>query len=70
MGALMISIDGHHPDLEKFITHKSDLGITQGANMSVRMTDDFFNAIKNDEDWVMEFTRDETGETITKTNKT
>lgn len=65
----MISIDGHHPDLEKFITHKSDLGITQGANMSVRMTDDFFNAVKNDEDWVMEFTRDETGETITKTAK-
>lgn len=65
----MISIDGHHPDLEKFITHKSDLGITQGANMSVRMTDDFFNAVKNDEDWVTEFTREETNETITKTAK-
>ena len=65
----MISIDGHHPDLEKFITHKSDLGITQGANMSVRMTDDFFNAVKNDEDWVMEFTREETNETIIKTAK-
>ena len=68
-GALMISIDGHHPDLKEFITHKSDLGITQGANMSVRMTDDFFEAVKNDDDWVMSFTRPETGETITKKEK-
>lgn len=65
----MISIDGHHPDLKEFITHKSDLGITQGANMSVRMTDDFFEAVKNDDDWVMSFTRPETGETITKREK-
>lgn len=65
----MISIDGHHPDLKEFITHKSDLGITQGANMSVRMTDDFFEAVKNDDNWVMSFTRPETGETITKREK-
>ena len=65
----MISIDGHHPDLKEFITHKSDLGITQGANMSVRMTDDFFEAVKNDDDWVMSFSRPETGETITKKEK-
>lgn len=65
----MISIDGHHPDLKEFITHKSDLGITQGANMSVRMTDDFFEAVKNDDDWVMSFSRPETGEIITKKEK-
>ena len=65
----MISIDGHHPDLKEFITHKSDLGITQGANMSVRMTDDFFEAVKNDDNWVMSFTRPETGEIITKREK-
>ena len=63
----MISIDGHHPDLKEFITHKSDLGITQGANMSVRMTDDFFEAVKNDDNWVMSFTRPETGEVIERT---
>lgn len=68
-GALMISIDGHHPDLEKFITHKSDLGITQGANMSVRMTNDFFDAVENDKDWILEFTRKETGEVIKKVTK-
>ena len=63
----MISIDGHHPDLLEFITHKSDLGITQGANMSVRMTDDFFEAVKNDEIWKMTFERPETGEVIERT---
>ena len=66
-GALMISIDGHHPDLLEFITHKSDLGVTQGANMSVRMTDDFFEAVKNDETWKMTFERPETGEMIERT---
>lgn len=66
-GALMISIDGHHPDLLEFITHKSDLEITQGANMSVRMTDDFFEAVKNDEIWKMTFKRPETGEVIERT---
>lgn len=68
-GALMISIDGHHPDLQKFITHKSDLGITQGANMSIRMTDDFFDAVTNDELWEMTFTRPETNDTITEVVK-
>lgn len=68
-GALMISIDGRHPDLQKFITHKSDLNITQGANMSVRMSDGFFIAVENDEMWTMEFTRKETGECIRKEAK-
>lgn len=68
-GALMISIDGRHPDLQKFITHKSDLNITQGANMSVRMSDGFFIAVENDEMWIMEFTRKETGECIRKEAK-
>ena len=62
----MISIDGKHPDLLEFITHKSDLGITQGANMSVRFTDDFFDAVQKDEHWTLEFTRKETGEKIEK----
>lgn len=68
-GALMISIDGHHPDLLKFITHKSDLGVTQGANMSIRMCDDFFKAVEKDEDWKLSFERPETGEVIEKTTK-
>lgn len=68
-GALMISIDCTHPDLEKFITVKSDLGKVTSANISVRVTDRFMVAVKNDEDWELYYKRDETGEEIKKTVK-
>ena len=68
-GALMISLDARHPDAIDFITHKSDLEITQGANMSLRVDKDFFEAVKNDDDWVMEFSRPETNNVITKTTE-
>ena len=66
-GALMISLDCHHPDLLNFIDAKTKEGAVTKANISVRVTDDFMQAVENDEDWVMSFTRPETGETITKT---
>lgn len=68
-GALMISLDCHHPDLIDFINVKTQDNAVTKANISVRVTDDFMQAVKNDEDWVMSFTRPETGETITKTEK-
>lgn len=66
-GALMISLDCHHPDLLDFIDAKTKDGAVTKANISVRVTDDFMQAVENDKDWVMSFTRPETGETITKT---
>lgn len=66
MGALMLSIDCHHPDLEEFIGIKSDLDRVTKANISVRITDDFMIAVKNHEDFELSFTREETGETIKK----
>lgn len=66
-GALMISIDCHHPDLIDFINIKTKDNSVTKANISVRVTDDFMQAVENDKDWVMSFTRPETGETITKT---
>lgn len=68
-GALMISIDCTHPDLEKFITVKSDLNKVTAANISVKVTDAFMSAVQNDLDWELSFTRPETKETITKTVK-
>lgn len=68
-GALMISIDCTHPDLEKFITVKSDLGKVTSANISVRVTDKFMDAVYTDADWELSFARKETGETISKTVK-
>jgi ribonucleoside-diphosphate reductase alpha chain len=66
-GALMISLDCHHPDLLDFIDIKTKDGSVTKANISVRVTDDFMQSVEDDTDWVMSFTRKETGETITKT---
>ena len=66
-GALMISLDCTHPDLEKFISVKNDLTKVTAANISVRVSDDFMRAVENDEDWKLSFYRAETDETIEKT---
>lgn len=63
----MISISARHPDLPEFISIKNDLTKVTGANISVRVPNDFMRAVINDEDWEMSFTRKETGETITRT---
>jgi ribonucleoside-diphosphate reductase alpha chain len=46
-GALMLSIDVHHPDTEKFIDAKLEQGKVTGANISVKLTDDFMEAALN-----------------------
>lgn len=68
-GALMISLDCHHPDLLEFIDIKAKPDSVTKANISVRVTDDFMQAVEGDTDWVMSFIRKETDETITKTAK-
>ena len=66
-GALMISIDCSHPDLEEFIGVKADLGKVTSANISVRITDEFMQAVRDDKPFTLSFTREETGETTEKT---
>lgn len=68
-GALMISMRCDHPDIEKFITIKSDLGKVNYANISVMVTDAFMWAVENDKDWTLCFYRPETDELIGKTVK-
>lgn len=63
-GALMLSMPVNHPDIEKFIHIKSDLGAVTKANISVRITDDFMEAVINDLPYKLSFTREATGETI------
>lgn len=65
-GALMLSISCNHPDLEEFIEVKSDLDRVTKANISVRITSDFMEAVKNKTMHTLSFTREETGEVITK----
>lgn len=64
-GALMISISCDHPDLEEFIEIKSDLDKVTKANISVRVSDKFMEAIIKGETLILKFVTD-TGETITK----
>lgn len=52
-GALMISISCRHPEIETFITIKEDLQKVTGANVSIRFSDDFMNAVKNDEEFML-----------------
>ena len=65
-GALMISIDCNHPDIEEFIEIKSDLDRVTKANISIRVTDEFMEAVKNDNKYLLEFTVPETEEVIIK----
>lgn len=66
-GALMLSMPVNHPDIEDFVNIKSDLNKITNANISVRIDDDFMRAVQDDEYYELEFTRPESGETITKT---
>jgi len=68
-GALMLSMDCDHPDIEEFIDIKKDLSRVTKANISVRVSDEFMKAVEDDADWELSYTRDETGETISKTVK-
>jgi ribonucleoside-diphosphate reductase alpha chain len=46
-GALMLSISIKHPDSGKFIDAKLESGKVTGANVSVKLTDDFMKAVEN-----------------------
>jgi len=50
-GALMLSISVHHPEIMNFIRVKRDLEKVTGANISVRVTDEFMNAVKKGKDY-------------------
>lgn len=44
-GALMLTLDVTHPDIESFIMAKDDLTKITGANISVKVTDEFMNKV-------------------------
>jgi len=46
-GALMLTIDVHHPEIRTFINIKRDLKKVTGANISIRLTDEFMQAVKD-----------------------
>lgn len=65
-GALMISMDISHPDIEEFIDVKTDLEKVTKANISVKISDEFMKAVKNKEKYTCKFLMEPTKEEITK----
>ena len=54
-GALMLTISVHHPQIQDFIKIKRDLTRVTGANISVRLTDEFLHAVENNENFELRF---------------
>ncbi len=50
-GALMLTISVHHPQVLDFVKIKRDLTRVTGANISVRLTDEFLKAVSNNEEY-------------------
>ncbi len=54
-GAMMATMRCDHPDIENFITAKSDPARLRMFNMSVLVTDPFMEAVKADKSWDLVF---------------
>ncbi|WP_373057546.1 adenosylcobalamin-dependent ribonucleoside-diphosphate reductase [Zunongwangia sp. H14] len=54
-GALMLSVSINHPDAEDFIDAKMEQGKVTGANVSVRIDDEFMKAVKNNSSYTQKY---------------
>ena len=54
-GALMLSISSKHPDVESFIDAKMTPGKITGANVSVKIDDDFMNAVVEGKPYITQY---------------
>ena len=54
-GAMMATMRCDHPDIEDFISAKSDSARLRMFNLSVLVTDAFMEAVKDDRPWELEF---------------
>lgn len=53
--ALLLSLAVNHPDIEEFITSKTKKGQIEKANISVQVTDDFMEALREGRNWKLTF---------------
>lgn len=65
-GALMLSVSIKHPDSEAFIDAKMTEGKVTGANVSVRISDDFMQAATEQRPFVQQYPVDVENPSITK----
>lgn len=54
-GALMLTLSIKHPDAEKFIDAKTVQGKVTGANVSIKVDDEFMRCVMNGEKYVQKF---------------
>ncbi len=54
-GALMLSVSVKHPDAEHFVDAKMDGTKVTGANVSVKITDDFMKAVKENKNFPQQY---------------
>lgn len=54
-GALMLSVSINHPDAEDFIDAKMEQGKVTGANVSVRIDDDFMSSVESGKPYTQKF---------------
>ena len=65
-GALMLSISVVHPDAGNFIDAKLQADKVTGANISVKLTDEFMRAVVNDTEFIQRFPVDSDNPAVTK----
>jgi len=65
-GALMLTMNVAHPDIEDFITIKQDLSKVTGANISVLLSDEFMQAVTNNTDYTLRWPIDSKNPKVTK----
>lgn len=54
-GALMLSVSINHPDSESFIDAKMTEGKVTGANVSVKIDDEFMRAVINEQEYIQKY---------------
>ncbi len=67
-GALMITISVHHPEIRTFIKIKRDLKKVTGANISIRITDEFMRAVESNSNVDLRFPVEESGKVYESAN--
>ena len=67
-GALMLTVSVHHPDIETFIKIKRDLTKVTGANISIRLSDEFMKAVESGEEYELRYPVDVDSERVVSRN--
>jgi ribonucleoside-diphosphate reductase alpha chain len=65
-GALMLSVSSKHPDAEAFIDAKLESGKVTGANVSVKIDDDFMKSVVENKPYIQQYPVDSDKPTFVK----